>query len=167
METELAIPGQRHALSLGVGGRLRMEPEVAEAMPLPASGWTAVEQQPRTAMDVRPDGIYVTTTTSRWGYATRYVPVSAPVDGTYRFILRYRQLSGGMSFGALSAEEDKWLVRAGAPSRDGDRRIKELTLKLKAGDRLVLMTTNAYPWADERSSYVIEDLRAFCYLQEH
>jgi hypothetical protein len=110
------------------------------------------------------DGLHVKTPSGTWAYATIYSPLTVSTAGKYRFTLDYKLLSGQMYFGILKGDQSGWLTGVTASTAKGwDRRV-ECSLALHAGDKIWLLTTNGEPVTKEPSTYVIEELRAFRYV---
>ncbi len=129
----------------------------------PVDRW-ALREFPGGGGEVRPgdDGVYVRTPGFHNAYGAIYGTLAPAADGDYRFVLRYQNRSGHMTFGIIQADNWEWLRQAGAPSIDGSIYTKECTVSLRAGQRVWVLTTNArLPDDDHPSEFVIVDLRAY------
>jgi len=148
----------------GSGMLLSVAAEEVHA-PLPRERWSSCnEKSCKGLMPAESDGVHVTTSASPWGYATMYSSLTIPQDGRYRFLLKYRILSGHMYFGVLKEDQSGWLGGVESSTATGRDRRMEYSLPLRRGDKIWLVTTNAEPFAKRPSAYVIEELRAFRYL---
>jgi hypothetical protein len=143
-------------------GPQRLIPAAAPTAALPLDRWE-LSYYPNSAgwMKLEPDGLNVTTERLRWAYGTMYTPLVAPFAGEYRFVLKYRLLSGRMIFGALTGDRSRWLAQAVTSHLDGDRRLQTLSLRLESGQQIWLLTSNDHPAGDVSSRYVVEEVRAF------
>ena len=134
-----------------------------QAASFPVDRW-ALREFPGGGGEVRPggDGVYVRTPGLHNAYGAIYGPLAPAVEGKYRFVLRYLNRSGHMTFGIIQADNWQWLLQAGAPSIDGAIYTKECTVSLRAGQRVWVLTTNArLPGDDHESEFMIVDLRAY------
>jgi hypothetical protein len=116
-------------------------------------------------MDIRSDGVHVTTHAGRYSYAAKFGPVSAVQPGMYRFVLQFEHLDGAFRFGALSGDESHWLRSPSSVERHGGGGTRIAYAPLAAGEQLVLMVGNNVAIGPERSStFVIKSLRAYVAL---
>jgi hypothetical protein len=132
-------------------------PQGADA-PLPLNLWTPDVPDSAETLQFRADGsLLVTTAASKFAYAAWYAPLTVTEDGTYGFCLKYRVLSGQFAFGALPADESKWIAQA-PRSRVKGPGILSFRVPLRAGDQVKLLLTNCCP---RSSRFVVEELRAY------
>jgi hypothetical protein len=153
-------PKTLQPLTVRSDGELTPVPPGSSAYALPDEKWLLAVKNgmaQRTA-----DGLAVTTPKHRWAYGAYYnAPLAVPSDGTYLFTLRFKLLSGRMTFGALKEDWSAWLAQAGEPVRHGDAFIAECTVPLKAGQRIWLQTANNEPLGDGSAVFVIQELKAY------
>jgi hypothetical protein len=153
-------PNMLQPLTLRSDGELAPAPPGLSADALPRENWVLAgnggSAEP-TAL-----GLAVTTVKDRWGFAVYYnVPLAATADGTYLFTLRFKLLSGRITFGALKLDRSAWVAQAGEPVRRGDYFIAECAVPLKAGQRIWLQTENNQPIGDRPSAFVIQEIKAY------
>jgi hypothetical protein len=153
-------PAALQPLTVLSGGELAPTSAGLPSAPLPAEKWYLPENSGAALRTGQ--GLQVTTTPNRCGYAVYYsAPLAAPIDGTYLFTMRYRLLKGSITFGALTENRGTWLAQAGVPVPAGDALVEECTVKLKAGQRLWLQTTNDQPQVEASSVFVIQEIKAY------
>jgi hypothetical protein len=113
-------------------------------------------------MEVRSDGVHVTTHGGRFSYATQYAPFTALKAGYYRFVLQYDNLRGGLQFGALSGDQSHWVLPEAAAEGKGRKGTRTARAFLTAGEQVVLIVANFVRYGSDRSStFVIKSVRAF------
>ncbi len=153
---------QTLTLSGDAAGPQRLIPAASPAATLPLDRWALVyDPDPARAMEMRPDGLYVTTPRNRWAYGTMYAPLVAPATGRYYFVLKYRLVSGRISFGALSADQQQWIAIAIRYPLNGETELQTFSLQLKSGQQIWLLIANYRLTVDKSSRYVMEELKTF------
>jgi hypothetical protein len=147
-------PGQPGGLSLTAA---------SEAVAFPIEQWAFCRYPLNDGhLDVRPDGVHVTTHGGRFSYAAQYAPFTAPRPGFYRFILQYDSLRGGLQFGALSGDQSHWVIPETVAEGKGRKGTRTACAFLAAGEQVVLMVANFSRFGPDRSStFVIKSVRAF------
>lgn len=143
-------------------GSLSLTP-ASEAAAFPIEQW-AFCRYPLTDghMEVRSDGVHVTTHGGRFSYATQYAPFTALKAGYYRFVLQYDNLRGGLQFGALSGDQSHWVLPEAAAEGKGRKGTRTARAFLTAGEQVVLIVANFVRYGSDRSStFVIKSVRAF------
>jgi 4-amino-4-deoxy-L-arabinose transferase-like glycosyltransferase len=145
------------AAKIGAGGiQLVVEPPSEEG--LPPEHWTLLKYPASSSSLARTrDGVMITTASQRDAYGAKYGPLTAPKDGLYRFSLTYRLQRGSLVFGALAGDESSWMAHGTPLSPGGRVRVDRVSLHLRAGERIVLMTCNG---ASQSSTYELLSLRA-------
>lgn len=129
---------------------------------LPLEGWIACERPgPQSSVERLADGIHITTAATRFNCAARYGPLVAGASGRYMFRLSYAIPSGGITFGALSTYESKWLGQAVIPPSPRADRTAVLSLEAEAGESFWLMIVNNHPLGNHASAYVVRELEAY------
>ncbi|HLK20849.1 MAG TPA: hypothetical protein VKT81_17980 [Bryobacteraceae bacterium] len=164
----LAAPGTAEEIPLTLtaagAAAMKLDPSPSsEAGLFPIQQWIYCKY-PLTDghMDVRPDGVHVTTHAGRYSYAAKFGPIAAVRSGIYRFVLEYEHLDGALRFGALSGDETHWLVQPSAAERHGGNGTREAYAPLTAGEQAFLMVGNNVGGGPEHSStFVIKSLRAY------
>ena len=111
-------------------------------------------------------GLELTTAPPSFAYALSYCPLTVAAAGNYRFELKYRRHHGDVTFGALSEDKTEWLAQAwsgDAPfaSEKPGVLVTSFTVRLTAGQTVILMLANNNPGTDTPSRVVIEDVRAY------
>jgi hypothetical protein len=147
----------------GAAKQLELSP-ASDAAPFPAKRWVWC-WYPRTdgKLEIRPNGVHVTTHAGRFSYSAQYPAFKAVKSGYYRFVLEFEDLKGGFQFGGLSADSSHWVVpeRAVQRTRRGNG-TRTAYASLAAGEQVVLMVCNYIPQGTEHSStFVIKSIRAF------
>jgi hypothetical protein len=152
------VPATEMSASFDAGGQgfLAQAPNGAAAA-LPPDRWSFCDARAcNIALPREADGVHVTTLPGRTAYATEYATLGVPSSGHYRFILKYKMLSGEMYFGALKEDRSAWLTGRHAPPRRDE---VDLDLTLHEGEKIRLLIANDRK-VDEPSKYVIEEVRA-------
>jgi hypothetical protein len=135
---------------------------------LPSGGWIRY-QDPNlpSSLERGPEGLAVSTAPTRSAFAVKYGPLVANDAGRYVFRLRYRLLSGGMTFGALAKDESRWLAYATAGASQPGERTAVLSLEAAPGEPFWLMIANDHPRGDYASHYTILGLEAYRFPAEN
>lgn len=165
----LAITGAEIPLKLSAAavtaeqpGALLLTP-ASEAVGFPIEQW-AFCRYPLTDghMEVRSDGVHVTTHGGRFSYAAQYAPFTALKPGFYRFVLQYDNLRGGLQFGALSGDQSHWVIPETVAEGRGRKGTRTAYAFLAAGEQVVLLVANFVRYgSDQSSTFVIKSVRAF------
>jgi hypothetical protein len=137
--------------------------QAPDAAAFPAEQWVFCKF-PLTdgRMEVRPDGIHVTTHRGNYSYAAKYGPITAVKAGMYRFVLQFEDLNGALRFGALSGDESHWLLSPSWAARHGGNGTRTAYAQLSAGEQVELMVGNSVVAGPEHSStFVIKSVRAY------
>jgi hypothetical protein len=93
-------------------------------------------------------------------YAFTYGPFRVPVNGKYRFTLRYTPVVGSIAFGAYRRTDASWRrVRTEAHPVGDDREVTFL-IDLQAGEAADLLIANNPTKDDRRASLVLRELTA-------
>lgn len=138
-------------------GEARLAPAPSE-QDLPADRWILAEYPGSRSERARTsEGVLITTAPHHDAYGAKYGPLRAPKDGLYRFALTYRLRRGSLVFGALAGDESHWVAHGTPLSWGGEPRRDIVSLHLKAGEQIVLLTCNG---ASEASVYELLSLRA-------
>jgi hypothetical protein len=126
------------------------EPDGAEALqfaggsdlvPLPLARWR--KESPTALLEnVAEGGMAVRTPRGGYEYTLAYPALTVPVNGRYRFAMRYARAAGEFAFGVFPADNSRWLAVETAGYRSGNDREIEFTVDLKAGERVVLRIAN-------------------------
>ncbi len=127
----------------------------------PGSAWT-LSSYPGAegALSATPSGLDIITPRITQAYATMYPILSAPVDGTYRFALRVKQVSGQITFGMLSGDQAHWITSTSIVIKPGFTKTIRFDVALKKDETFHLLTANFQP-SNQASRYIIEDLRGY------
>jgi hypothetical protein len=134
----------------------------SEAAAFPVEQWAFCRYLSDGRMELRPDGLHVTTHRGRFSYSVQYAPLTIVKPGFYRFVLKYDDLNGGLQFGALSLDQSHWVVPPEAVEGRGRSGTRTAYASLAAGEQLVLMVCNFARYPPDRSStFVIKSVRAF------
>jgi 4-amino-4-deoxy-L-arabinose transferase-like glycosyltransferase len=99
------------------------------------------------------------TPSAGYGLALVSPAFDAPVDGRYRFALRYRAGAGHIAFGVLDSDDRTWLERDVEERRLGGEHELSVWVELDAGDRVRLAVANCH-WASRPSSAIITKVEA-------
>ncbi len=134
------------------------EAESASAA-LPLAGWMLSSDAHTRSKSA--GGISMTTPQDRQRYASRFGPLLAESAGRYLFKLQYRLENGGISFGAKSLDESRWLEQAHIPVSQPGERTAVLSLEAAAGETFWLMIGNRHPLGDYPSRVTIQGLEAY------
>jgi hypothetical protein len=136
-------------------GSLQLAPNPTRDEPLPLNRWYS---SPGASQSVTFEGIEVQTPAGRNAPAFTYPALEVPAAGRYRFVLRYSPRAGQFTFGALSADESRWLA-ADQSRHNWGKHGEELafSLDLKQGDSVILRISNSNS-KDRPSSFTIEDV---------
>jgi hypothetical protein len=146
------------SMTLVVGGDGR-------ATPLPTTEWKLCHYPgAEGTLAFTPDGLRVETPKLKTAYATMYPALTAPVDGRYRFVLRYKPLWGSFTFGALRADQTAWLGQTHDGFADGDDKVMIFDLNLKRGEGFRILTANN-SWENHASGYLIKEMTLFRYRE--
>lgn len=132
-----------------------------EAAEFPSSGWVSeVYPDGRPRMERRPGGIFVTTAERPYAYGSWYGPLVAKRSGTYRFVLKFKLLSGAIRWGGMTADSSRDLGHGGLASGTSDTQIASYTVKLDAGEEIVLVIANDSHGEGGPAAYQIQSVRA-------
>jgi hypothetical protein len=135
----------------------------AEAVPFPSEQWTVCKYQaPDGGLELRPDGVHVTTHKDQYGYIVQYGPFHVAQSGYYRFVLEYDNLRGGLHFGAISEDPAHFVVPQTEAERNGRGGTRTSYGYLTSGQPVVLIVSNfvRYP-PGHASTFVIKSVRAY------
>lgn len=100
-----------------------------------------------------------TTPKHREAYVAAYPALVVQEAGIYRFVLRYRPITGEITFGARNSDGTLWSP-AGPAERQGSFRVKQCFITVKKGDTIQLLIANGKD-VDDASRFEIEELTAF------
>ena len=132
-----------------------------EAPEFPPSGWESeVYPDGRPRMERQRDGILVTTAERPYAYGSWYGPLVAKRSGSYRFILEYKLLSGGIRWGGMAGDTSRDLGHAELAPGTAGMQVANYTVKLKAGEDVVLVIANDPHGQDGPATYQIQSVRA-------
>jgi hypothetical protein len=159
---DLADQGGQSMTAVQHGKEYSLSPAAsADPQEFPRAGWQlAMYPDGKPRMEQRPDGVLVTTADHRWAYGSWYGPVVPQRAGTYRFTLKYQVISGGISYGGMTADMSRHLGQADTPRSSSRSRVAEYVVKLNAGEGVVLLISNDPPSGAGPSTYLLESLRA-------
>ena len=110
-------------------------------------------------MERRRDGIFVTTAERPYAYGSWYGPLVAMRSGSYRFILRYKLLSGGIRWGGMAGDTSRDLGHAELAPGSAGTQVASYTVKLEAGEDVVLVIANDPHGQDGPATYQIQSVR--------
>jgi hypothetical protein len=125
----------------------------ASADPLPLPGGSVR----RTA-----GGLLIDTGSTLRGWSAAYPEMIAPRNGRYRFVLRYRLLSGAAAFGLANSAMSDFETQAEGFTRAGAEWQQEFSVDAKAGQAMRLVLANGRNMHG-RSRYIVDSVTAYRY----
>ncbi len=157
--TDYAVQRPLHASFDPRSGRgsLSLVPDPDRDDALPLYVWATGEG---AAQSITSEGVEVNTPASRSGYALTYPRLEVPVTGRYRFVLRYSLRSGQFVFGALPADQSRWLASVNSRRSGEGAGEAVFSLDLKQGEVISLGVANCNS-TDRASSFLLEEAAAF------
>jgi hypothetical protein len=150
-------PARWRALRAAADGSLAL---ASSPGPLPLHHWRVwVHPHDRGILRQEGNGVWAITPKGA-DYAFRYDPVPVPVEGRYRFTLRYTPREGAIAFGAYRRSDLAWRsVRTRAHPVGDDRELSFL-LDLHAGESVDLLISNNRTPDSRRATAVLKELTA-------
>jgi len=125
----------------------------------PPEGWSHADRSPHISAVRTRDGVVVSTDPAQYSYCLQQGPFRASRRGRYRFVLRYRLVEGGISFGVLSGDRQRWLHPNMKHSLIGGYHRIDVSLDAVGNETFWLVIANWYPEGHGVSRFVIRDLR--------